>query len=200
MVRLLLHKGACTSAFGSRYGLSISPARARRWHCRDTNLPPIATSPVAQQWGGSLNVRLRPIADISYSSHHPTMKVTWTLALLIFVSALSGCTRAIDVKLSFRGAEPVLTFYKKGWFPKRLDSVCLWTVDIVDSQTGKIAMRLNARDGDRYCARVPEVSLAARQPLLVEVSPYSGLIRGRSYHAEIIADEGIGISHAWTQP
>lgn len=128
------------------------------------------------------------------------MKVTRTLALLIFVSALSGCTRAIDVKLSFRGGEPVLTFYTKGFFPKRLDSVCLWTVEIVDDQTGKIAMRLKGRDDDRYCARVPEVRLAARQPSLVEVGRSSGLIRERSYHAEVIADEGVGRSEAWTQP
>lgn len=133
-------------------------------------------------------------------SQQVAMNFFRALALLILLPALGGCTRAIEVKLAFTGRQPVLTFYTQGWFPRQLDSVCLWTTEIIDDLSGKIALKLNAIGGEGNCVRVSELTLNQRQPGLVEVGQSSGLLQGRSYHAEVIAEEGMGRSDSWIQP
>lgn len=129
-----------------------------------------------------------------------SMNIVRALAPVVLLPALSGCTRDIDVKLAFLGGQPVLTFYTQGWFPRRLDSVCLWTTEVIDDLSGKVALKLSAIDSDQNCVRVSEVTFNRQQRGLVEVGKFSGLVQGRSYHAEVIAEEGMGRSDPWVQP
>ena len=119
--------------------------------------------------------------------------------LLTFVLALTGCTRAIDVDVSFAKALPVLSFRTQGFFPRSLPSVCLWRADIIDDRTDQPVMSLLATRYERDCARVPKVTFAQPEKGLKRAGQATQIVAGRSYHAEVITDEGDGRSKSWQQ-
>jgi len=127
------------------------------------------------------------------------MKLHRALALLLILPVLAGCSRAIEVRLVLSHGQPVLTFYSRGLFPRRLDSLCLWSTEIIDEASGKPALKLLASDYDRSCARLSQVTLTRPERGLKDLSPNGGLVSGQTYHAEVIADEGMGRSEAWVQ-
>ncbi len=128
------------------------------------------------------------------------MKLHRKLVLLLIFPALGGCTPAIEVRLAFADGLPVLTFYAKGLFPRRLETICLWNAEIIDEASGKAALQLFPLDYERSCAAVSEAAFNRPEQGLRVHSPNGGLVRGRTYYAEVIADEGMGKSKAWIQP
>jgi len=118
---------------------------------------------------------------------------------MLVLPALAGCTRPIEVKVEFVEGQPVLTFYTEGLFPRRLDSICLWSAEIIDDISGRVASKLLASDYEWHCTRVPHVTFNRPEPGLI-ARQSRGLVPGRPYHVEVIADEGMGKSETWRQP
>ena len=127
------------------------------------------------------------------------MKLHRGLTLALLLPVLAGCTPALEVNLAFVDGRPILTFSTKGLFPRRLDSICLWSAEIIDDVSGKVALKLLASDFERSCASVGQVSFNKPERGLMKVGQTGGIVRGRTYHAEVIADEGMGKSQSWLQ-
>ncbi len=128
------------------------------------------------------------------------MNLHRALVLSLICLALTGCTRAIEVRVELSEGQPALTFFTKGLLPHRLETICLWSAEIIDEASGKAALKLLASDHNRSCVRVSRVAFNRHQPGLKKYPQNSGLIQGRVYHADILADEGIGRSAGWVQP
>ena len=146
------------------------------------------------------NVRNPPIADTEALPHQPLMRICRGLGVLLLLAALSGCTKKFEIKLTFLDRQPVLTFYTSGLFPRRLDSICLWSAEIIDSLSGKVVLKLLASDYERACAPVSQVTFGRPEQGLKHAWRADGLAPERSYHVEVSAKEGVGKSGTWRQP
>jgi hypothetical protein len=128
------------------------------------------------------------------------MRLVRAILPLLVLAALAGCTPKINVKVTLVGGQPVLTFLSGGYFPRRLDSICLWTVEVIDDVSDSVALKVLASDYERKCSDVSQVTLSRLEPGLMKASQTRDLFRGRTYHVEVTADEGVGRSPTWRQP
>ena len=114
-------------------------------------------------------------------------------------AALPSCTKAVGVEVAFDSALPVLTFHTEGFLPHPLNSVCLWDAAIIDEGSGRTVTRLRPVDYQNDCARVSGVSFRKPERVLAWAFAPHPLIRGHSYHAEVMTEDAGGKSKPWRQ-
>ena len=122
-----------------------------------------------------------------------------SLILVALAFALTSCSRSFEVSVSFRGDSPVFEFSRTGVFSSEDIDVCVWMAEVVDTQAGKGVIRISPRQQDD-CVRVGGLDLGALPRQGLDVSVREELKPGRTYHMEVIAEEGIGRSREWSLP
>lgn len=121
------------------------------------------------------------------------------IALSAAVMLLSGCTKALEVDVSFETGLPVLTFRNAGMSSHPVDSICLWSAEIIDDTSGEAVMELRSSHDERDCARLSQVNFGQPGNDLKWTKESHTLLAGKHYHAEVVAEGARGRSKSWQQ-
>ena len=103
----------------------------------------------------------------------------------------------IDIDVQFVSTVPVLTFHTSKFFIHKQIAPCIWSLQIIDEARQEPAItRRNAAE----CIIAYRVSLDKPTEGLIGAGDVSSLKKGQRYHAELIAEGGMGRSEPWVQP
>ena len=152
---------------------------------------------MAAEEGKSCLSAVAHLRSLGWRRNSNVMRNVPGLLLLVLLMLTTGCTRALIIALTFDAGLPIATFRMAGPFSRPLDSVCIWSAEIVDNATGARIAELRSRRFDDDCARVSKVSFSHPDPALTWVGVSHSLAAGQAYRVDVTADGSVGRSDPW---